>query len=210
MTVQYRSTFCFILAGIIFCTFLLYLCSWLPWIVVWTATQENRYSTISDLPEADVAIVFGGLYYENQELTETNRDRLLAAKEIFLNDKVDSIVVSNTEQAALAMKQYLVDNGIPAEKIELDTEAVVTQDTCVKESKLNRSVIFVSHGYHLPRILYECSSLALNGVGLAAEDLRLVEYETNSWHARWRIRFQRVRREAVFLLFDIGKSFDKV
>lgn len=181
-----------------------YLLSWLPWLVL--RGTDKIIDDVDRLDKHDVALIFGGLHKIDSELSETNRERLLAGALLLEEKKVESLIISNTAEAANAMQAFLVQRGVPAENIELDTTAVVTEDSCVCERNSHpngRSIIFVSHGYHLPRLIFACKRLGVLGVGVAAEKIAAIERTEISPLATTRIRFVRYQREAVLILLNM-------
>jgi vancomycin permeability regulator SanA len=183
---------------------IIYLLSWLPWLVL--RGTDKIVHDIESIDKYDVAIIFGGLHEIDGELSETNRERLLAGALLLEGNKVETLVISNTTEAATAMQAFLIQMGVPAENIELDTTAVVTEDTCVAERNNHpegRAVIFVSHGYHLPRLIFACERLGVSGVGVAAEKIAPIERTEVSPLVTTRIRFVRYQREAILTLLNI-------
>lgn len=181
---------------------LLYILFWLPWFAVRIFTTDVIHYSINNLPHADTAIVFGGLYHPNQEITETNRERLLAAKLLLDSKKVDSIVISNTEQAAIEMERFLLREGIEENKIIIDSNAIVTLDTCKNQKARNSedAIIFVSHDYHLPRIIYQCKKVNVAGIGFTPDELNLIERNAATLADKLQTKFLRNQREAFLTL----------
>ncbi|MFZ2682282.1 MAG: YdcF family protein [Patescibacteria group bacterium] len=183
---------------------IIYAAVWIPWLVL--RETSDITSSLEDLEKHDVAVIFGGLHESGKDLTETNRERLLAGAALIKEEKVTSLIVSNTSEATKAMKTFLLEQGISENQIELDTTAVVTADSCVAERNAHpegRSVIFVSHGYHLPRILYSCHRLSVSGVGVPAEEIATIQRQELSQFDTLRIRFGRNQREALLTLLNI-------
>jgi|GEM_PF-2941834 len=182
----------------------IYVISWIPWL---TLRGTNKItSEITSVEKHDVAIIFGGLHQTGGVLSETNRERLLAGVTLLKADKVDILLVSNTAEAAADMKTFLLSNGVHSDQIEIDTTAIVTEDTCVAERNTHpegRSVIFVSHGYHLPRIIFTCGRLGVSGIGVPAEKVAAVEHQDLSALTVARIRFTRHQREATLSVLNI-------
>lgn len=181
---------------------LIYGLTWVPWLVI--RSHAAVVSDVEQLSRADVAIVFGGLHQEGQLMSETNTERLLTTKVLLDRRIVERIRVSNTAASASAMKDFLVQRGVDASKIEVDGSAVVTEDTCVSEQRDHpevRSVVFISHGYHLPRLEYLCEGI--KGVGFPAERLRTTSRIEVPLAMRWKIRYGRYQREAIFTLMKM-------
>lgn len=192
------------LAIILITGVIVYLATWIPWLIL--RANPKIVSSIEDIDKHDVAIIFGGLYENGHELTETNRERLLAGATLIKEEIVTRLVVSNTPKAVQAMEAFLLEQGVAESQIELDTTAVVTADSCVAERNTHpesRSVIFVSHGYHLPRILYACHRLGVSGVGVPAEEIVIIDRQELSQFDTLQIRFVRNQREAALTLLNI-------
>lgn len=190
-----------IIAGFLLVIAGAYVATWLPWIIVTMQVDIER--RIDRLPQAEAIIVLGGLH-DGVAMSETNRERLLTAKALYEAGVADRITVSNMEVASLAMRDFLIEEGVPEEVIEMDTTALVTEDTCINELALHpdgRSLIFVSQRYHLPRTLYLCRHAGVEGVGFPAEQLRLVERTRFSFWETVEIRHGRYWRENQLLLF---------
>jgi len=114
-----------------------------------------------DYVTSDVAIVLGSKVNENGEPSERLKARLDAAKGLFIDSVVKYIVVSGGlgkegYDEAIVMRNYLVDNEIPARFIVLDSEGNNTYLTAVNFVEINKkysfkSVIIVSQFFHLSR-----------------------------------------------------------
>lgn len=184
---------------------IVYAALWLPWLIISIITRDSVRYSVDSTPQSEVGVVFGGLYYENQELTETNQERLLAAKLLLEEKKIDKIVLSNTEKAALAMKSFLVNMGVSESEIILDTNAAVTLDTCraLSEYRISNDVIFISHSYHIPRLIYQCEKEGVEGIGFAPDKLQLIQRSDISLLAKLQVRFLRYQREALLTFVSV-------
>jgi len=153
-----------------------------------------------EIAQADVALVFGALVRDGK-ISPLHEERLTAAIDLLERKKVAGIVVSNTREAALAMAGYLKDHGVRQAVIEIDDQAVKTPDTCVFEvnRRLNRRVIFVSQGFHIPRLSMLCSWDGLHGQALAAERYRALDAGQLPFWRVAQIRGGRHVREAALL-----------
>lgn len=171
---------------------------WAPWLVIAGVYHGKITREPGLVPLSTAALVFGGLVTPLQPLNEINRERLLAARELLWTHRVNSIVVSNTPRAANAMQEFLVDRQVPRSRIEVDGLAVKTPDTCRDELVIHpekRRVVFVSHAYHLPRILFQCQRYGLAGTGFAADASGDIRQDLPALETWW-IRTRRLHREA--------------
>ncbi len=163
------------------------------------SNRSNIIDSIDQLPVSDAVIIFGAHVTEDGEVTPLLKERLDAGKAIVTAGKSKKIVVSNTENAANIMAQYLQKEGVEASLIEIDTQAVKTTDTCSYEKKQhteNRSVIFVSQGFHLPRLLFQCQKIGIQGIAFPAEVLHTIDSSEYSFITKVTTRASRYLREA--------------
>jgi vancomycin permeability regulator SanA len=79
-----------------------------------------------------------------------------------------------------AMRDYVLDNGIPAENVFLDHAGFSTYDSIYRARDVfgAKKIIIVSQRYHLYRALYLAQSLGLEAVGVDAE---LRTYVGQAW-----------------------------
>lgn len=180
-------------------------------LVSFTATSPLTIeSDLSRVGYADAAvIVFGDTVY-NDIYSPIIKERLDTA--LYLHEKglVGSIVVSNIGEETYEMKNYLVENGVPPEIIELDAAAETTLDTCKTELKKfpeGRTVIFLSQGYSLPRLIEQCRRIGVAGTALAVEQITPVKREVNSLSDR-AIKAYRLIREAALSWPVAVKSYE--
>jgi len=175
----------------------------LPYCFTWW--QYEPQISIKQLPQVETVIVFGTLVKQD-EVSALLKERLDASIEIYKAKKTKEILLSNTKEAVVVMQKYLLGKGIPQNDIVLDSTAVNTLDTCKNERKLfpnYRSRIFVSQGYHLVRINYQCKKIGVNALLFPAE---LLQEKRATLFSSWEvfsIRGTRYFREAglTFLSF---------
>jgi len=154
-------------------------------------------SAIEDLVPADVALVFGALVRDGK-ISPLHEERLTAAIDLLNTGIIPGIVVSNTQVAAETMARYLKDHGVRDSAIEVDGQAVQTPDTCSFEVARNtpRTVIFISQGFHIPRLSLQCDWEGLKGQSLPAENFRASNAGDQPIWQVVRIRSSRHLREA--------------
>ncbi len=179
--------------NILLIVFILY---WLPFLFI--SIKSNPQKKLQALPLSDAVIVFGTLVRDGT-VSPLLKERLDAGIAIYIKGKAYQIVVSNIKKASIVMRQYLLDKGIPPNAIVLDTTAEKTPDTCRHERKTYptpRKLIFVSQGYHLARIRYQCKKLDVNAVTFPAENIREQRATLFSSFNVFIIRTKRYFREA--------------
>lgn len=137
----------------------------------WIASTLTRYSA-ETAPVVERAIVFGALVRDGR-ISDLHRERLLTGEALLAGGKTQTVVVSNTPDAAAAMKGFLLERGVAPDQIEIDDTAETTGDSCRREASLNSSgpVLLVSQSYHLPRVHLMCRWAGLTGYAVAAAKL---------------------------------------
>jgi len=166
--------------------------------VILVGSQSRIISSIDQMPDSDVAIVFGTLVNDSGVVTPLLKERLEAGKLMLQAGKCERIVVSNTRNAADVMAKYLYAAGVSPALVEVDTQAYKTPDTCLYEKRTHsedRKIIFISQGFHLPRLLFQCKNACLEGVAFPAEAVNAVD-RSDSFVTKLIVRTERYTREA--------------
>ena len=149
---------------------------------------------VDELVPAQAALIFGAVVRDGS-ISPLHEERLRAGMDLLERDLVQTLVVSNTAEAATTMRAWLIAQGVPDRQIEVDPEADQTPDTCRYElrERGGRDVIFVSQSFHLPRLSMQCGWVGLAGQALAAETYRAAG---PSGLSQWRVLQIRVKRHA--------------
>ena len=163
--------------------------------------MEKAYvrTNLEDILPADSAIIFGANLNKNGDISEILLQRLEAGRALYQRKLVPELVVSNTKDAAYVMRNYLVSKGVPDKAIFVDTFAERTPDSCRMEKQrypTGRKVIFVSQGFHLTRLLFQCQKLEVKGIGLAAEEIFPITSADLSPFEKISLKFDRYFRES--------------
>jgi uncharacterized SAM-binding protein YcdF (DUF218 family) len=151
---------------------------------------------------ADVAVVLGNEVYLSGEPSPQLKARLDRAVELFRQHFFPRIVVSggiekNGTDETLAMRQYLMRQGVPAEAILLDPRGSDTMNTAEDTVALMnqhgwKRIIVISQYFHLPRC-----QLAFRKAGV---DHVLVSYARFfGWHDLWAITRELVAYPVYYL-----------
>lgn len=137
----------------------------------------------SDLPSTYTVIVLGASVKSDGTLSDILRDRVDTAIKIYRAGKVKRFLISGDHgkkhyDEVNAMKNYLLDRGIPPEDIFLDHAGFDTYDSMYRAKHIFQvdSAVVVTQNFHLPRAIYLGREFGLNVYGLSA-DRR--EYESN-------------------------------
>lgn len=143
------------------------------WIV-----QEGRkkiYTDIKKVGNYEYGIVFGAGVKATGEPHIMLRDRLIAASNLYKEDKIDKILVSGDNQQKdynepQAMYNYLVEElDVPSEIIYKDPYGLRSYDSCIRAKHIygiDRALL-ITQGYHLPRTIYLCEKLGVQSTGFS-------------------------------------------
>lgn len=159
-----------------------------------------------DLGHADVALVLGSTVNPDGSLSPRLQARLERTVELFKDGWFAHVIVSGGvgkegRDEAVAMKDYLSANGVPASQIIVDSHGDTTLDSArntrdiAKQQKF-QSVLVISQYFHLPR-----ARLALERFHIA---------KVYSAHAYfWELRdLYSTFRETVGYLSYLRKNYD--
>ena len=143
------------------------------------AASAGRISTVDDVPSEPVALVFGAGLDIRGEPMPFLRARLDLARQLYAAGKVRVVLVSGDNRRANynepdAMRDYLIDNGIPAAKVIADYAGFDTYATCVRAKRIFGvdQAIVVTQSYHLPRAVATCRSIGLDGWGVGDSSVK--------------------------------------
>ena len=129
----------------------------------------------TDLKDIDCILVLGA-GIRNNKPSPMLEDRLKTSMEIFNNKITDRILVSgdHTEDnydEVNVMKNYLIENNIPSEKIFMDHAGISSYDSIYRAKKIYKAnrIIIVTQKYHLHRSLYIANKLDIEAYGVVAD-----------------------------------------
>ena len=109
--------------------------------------------------KTDVAVIYGNTVHEDGSLSERLKARLDRGIQLYTDSLTDLLFVSGGLgkegfYEGTKMQEYLVEKGIPAEKIVVDNQGNNTQLTTqnfVKKFGTKKSVVVVSQYHHISR-----------------------------------------------------------
>lgn len=142
-----------------------------------TSTRDDvhRVSTFYQ-QDADAVVVLGASVYEDGTPSDILADRLEVAADLYKAGAAREIIVSgdNTDEhynESDAMRDYLIDLGVPEDKIVVDHLGTDTYSSIYRAKNAfgaNR-IIVVTQAYHLYRALMIAKGLGMNAGGVAAD-----------------------------------------
>ena len=162
------------LIGVCACVCFAYLCMIFPLAVIFSAADRIAFDP-ETAPYKETANVFGAGLKKDGTPSDVLADRLATAVLLYRSGRVDRILVSGDDRFAdydepAAMRRSLESQGIPAEAILDDFAGNRTYDTCERARRLRgiEDALLVTQAYHLPRAMWVCRHLGLDGIGVPA------------------------------------------
>ena len=143
------------------------------WLYLSTAGQLR---TVADAPSEPVVVVFGaGLddgvpsaYLAARLDTALQLYHLGKAKAFLVTGDNDRISYDEPD----AMRTYLLQHGVPADRIVRDYAGFHTWDSCDRAAKIFgvRSALLVSQGFHIRRAVALCRSVGIDAYGVGVDE----------------------------------------
>jgi SanA protein len=153
--------------------------------------SKPRTFSAKDVSPHRVAIVFGAGLWRDGTPTPVLRDRVQTAANLYFDSKVEKLLMSGDNRTLdynepESMRQYALSLGVPDDAIVLDYAGRRTYDTCYRARDIFgvKSAILVTQGFHLPRALFLCNMLGVDGVGVPAD----LQYYRKASRAIWEFR----------------------
>ena len=153
--------------------------------------SKPRTFSAKEVPPRRVAIVFGAGLWRDGTPTPVLQDRVQTAANLYFDGRVEKLLMSGDNRFVNynepeAMRQYALSLGVPDEDIILDYAGRRTYDTCYRARDIFRvdSAILVTQGFHLPRALFLCNMLGVDGIGVPAD----LQYYRKISRAIWNFR----------------------
>jgi SanA protein len=135
-------------------------------------TNEAIHKNIENIPKRKVGLVLGcarNMYFYS---------RIEAARQLFTADKIDFILVSGdnhkaTYDEAGAMKQALINSGIPPERIVCDYAGFSTLDSIIRAKRVFGvdELTIISQEFHVRRALFIANRRQVDAIGYCAVDV---------------------------------------
>lgn len=141
------------------------------------SNTNNKIYNVSNVPETDIAIVFGAQVKPDGTPSDALKSRLDAAIDLYKDKKISKLLFTGDNSIAnydevTNMKKYAVSKDIPENIIKLDYAGFRTLDSCYRAKKIfgiNKAILISQH-YHLYRAIYICQQAGIESVAIAASD----------------------------------------
>jgi SanA protein len=142
---------------------------------------DRIYTEVATTPSEPVAIVFGAGVWPSGRLSHALADRMETAIALYQAGKVNKLLLSGDNRFAdynepAAMARYARQRGVPDEDLVLDYAGRRTYDSCYRARDIfgvERAVL-VTQAFHLPRALYTCQQLGVEGAGVVADQRQYI------------------------------------
>ena len=150
--------------------------------------DQARAFDVETVPVRDVGMVLGAKA-DRDRPSAFLAARLDLAQRLYEQGRIKAILVSGDGMARSnhetdVMRDYLVERGVPAEKIVQDPAGFDTYDSCVRARQIFgvSKAIVVSQTFHLPRALFTCDRLGLDVVAVGADTwgVEVVPFESKN------------------------------
>jgi len=143
------------------------------------ASTGLLYTNVKEIPHNKVGLLLGtGKYLTSGYLNRYYKNRIEAAVTLYKAGKIDFILVSGDNSRKdydepTTMKEDLIRNGIPEEKIFLDYAGFRTLDSVVRSKAIfgQQSITVISQAFHNQRALYIAQRKGIEAVGYNAQDV---------------------------------------
>ena len=152
----------------------------LPNILIKNKSKGRLFDSTENLPKNRVGLLLGTGKYLKSGINPYYRYRIEAAIQLFKTNKLDFILISgdnsrkNYDEPS-AMKNDLVQAGIPGSRIFLDYAGFRTYDSIIRSKKIFGldSMTIISQRFHNERAIYISRKFGMETIGYNAEDVAL-------------------------------------
>ncbi|MFD6949187.1 hypothetical protein A6A08_05640 [Nocardiopsis sp. TSRI0078] len=149
-----------------------------PFLWVLSSTSDHRH-TAQTVPERPVALVLGAGVRPDGQPSLLLARRLDTAAGLYFDGRVDAVLVTGDNSVEHynetdTMSEYLVEAGVPRERIVGDYAGFSTWDSCARAHEVFgvEEATVVTQDFHLPRAVRLCRAAGIDAVGVADSSLR--------------------------------------
>jgi vancomycin permeability regulator SanA len=148
--------------------------------VAWVRGEaDGHIFAEQSVPAAPVALVLGAQVYADGQPSPFLVARLELARRLYVAGKARVILVSGDHMnwdydEPDAMRTWLLDHGVPDDKIVRDYAGFDTYDSCSRAKRIfgvHRAIV-VTQTYHLPRAVTLCRRLGVEADGVGDETVK--------------------------------------
>lgn len=157
-----------------------------------------------DVPAAPVGLVLGALVYPDGTPSAFLRARLDLGRQLYEAGRIEMILVSGDHASPeydepRAMRDYLLEQGVPENKVVVDPAGFDTYDSCVRARDVYgvSKLTVITQSYHLPRAVGTARAIGLDAVGVGDRSVR-------TRYRPWAIGVLRDQLACVKTVVDLG------
>lgn len=167
------------------------------------ASAAEHVYELASVPAAPVALVLGAQVRPDGTPSEFLAGRLEVARRLVEADLVRAVLVSGDHREwdydePGAMRRWLIDRGVPADRIVQDHAGLDTYDSCLRARRVfgvERAIV-VTQSFHIERAVTVCRRVGVDAVGVGDDSVRRFE-------RAWRWGAFRERFAAVKAAYDV-------
>ncbi len=174
------------------------------------SASAGSIHSVADAPSAPVALVLGAEVYADGVPSPFLAARLEIARQLLVAGKVKAILVSGDHgrweyNEPGAMFTWLVDRGVPAQRVVLDHAGFDTYDSCARATEIFgvSQAIVVTQSYHIERAVALCRHLGVDATGIGDDSVRI-------YRDPWRASARRESGAVVKAMFDVVSGRDPI
>ncbi|MDO5735855.1 MAG: ElyC/SanA/YdcF family protein [Propionibacteriaceae bacterium] len=168
--------------------------------------SAGRTFTVDDVPARPIAMVLGAKADAGRP-SAFLAARLDLAVELYEMGKIKAVLVSGDNLAGSnfetrVMRDYLVNNGVPADRVVEDPAGYDTYDSCVRARDVFgvTEMLILTQLYHLERAITICTDIGVDAVGVGDVTARrnfpelYAKGEAREWAANLKMEWDLVSR----------------
>lgn len=144
-------------------------------------SSDKIYKEVNKIPHKPVGLLLGtSKFLSNHQINLYYKYRIEAATKLFKAGKIEFVLISgdngskNYNEPKL-MKEDLMNNGIPEDKIYLDYAGFRTLDSVLRAKKVfgQNSFTIISQEFHNERAVFLAESFQINAIAFNAKDVSI-------------------------------------
>lgn len=148
--------------------------------VLWIRSEAASHVFVAaDVPTAPVALVLGAQVDPDGVPSPFLAARLDLARQLFDTGKVRAVLVSGDHgrwsyDEPGAMRGWLIDHGVPADRVVEDHAGFDTYDSCVRAHRIfgvDRAIV-VTQSFHVARAVALCREVGVDAAGVGDDSVR--------------------------------------
>lgn len=149
-------------------------------------SEINKPQQQEVMRDRSTVMIFGGGIEEDGTMSPALTDRVIQGVKVYRRSPhVNQILITGDDgqrnvNEVSKMRRYAIKMGVPTSSIKVDGRGYGTYESCYRASNTFglKRVVTVSQEFHLPRIIYSCSSMGIDTIGVGAN---LGEYDDRVW-----------------------------